>query len=284
MENRVQILYVFIKIKQNVINKNNMSYITTGGGGMGNQLKKFISALRLNPNSKSHMSYYANIFKDKSLCVLDSKTQYTGLNTWRIIVLPSDTDIPDNFCKYTTPDKGFHNCDVNGRNIDHEYLRIPISFRKKIINLIETRLQFSDLVNDKVNDFTNKYGSYSSVHIRSFKADNFPNDKSSRYAQQRHENWVNVGRQSCINYINDLKDTNILISSDSQSECDYIKSQCKNKHFIQYISDHSHRSHENDFIDMVLLSKGNHMILSTISTYSEVAWYLSGCNENIHLC
>lgn len=261
-----------------------MSYVTSGGGGMGNQLKKFISALRLNTDSKGHLSYFNNVFKDQTLCKLDSSKQYTSLNTWRIIVLPTDVDIPNNFCKYTNVDKGFHNCDENGRNVDHEYLRIPVSFRKKIINLVQTRLQFSELVNDKVNDFTNKHGSYSSVHIRSFKADNFPNDKSSRYAQQRHENWINNGRQSCVNYINDLKDTNILISSDSQSECDYVKSQCKNKHFIQYISEHSHRSHENDFIDMVLLSKGNHMILSTISTYSEVAWYLSGCNENIHLC
>ena len=60
----------------------------------------------------------------------------------------------------------------------------------------------------------------------------------------------------------------------------YMNNRAK---FIQYINDHSNRTHENDFIDMVLLSKGNHMVLSTISTYSEAAWYLGGCNENIHL-
>ena len=113
-----------------------MSYITTGGGGMGNQLKKFISALRLKSSSKAHLSYYTKIFKDKSLCVLDPGARYTELNTWRIMVLPSDTDIPDGFCKYATADKGFHFCDANGRNVDHEYLRIPVSFRQKIILLI----------------------------------------------------------------------------------------------------------------------------------------------------
>jgi len=121
-----------------------MSYVTSGGGGMGNQLKKFISALRLNTDSKGHLSYFNNVFKDQTLCKLDSSKQYTSLNTWRIIVLPTDTDIPNNFCKYTTLDKGFHNCDENGRNVDHEYLGIPVSFRKKIINLRETRLLFGE--------------------------------------------------------------------------------------------------------------------------------------------
>ena len=261
-----------------------MIFVTSGGGGMGNQIKKFISALRLNINSKSHLSYYSSIFADKSLSVLDPNVQYTPLNTWRIIVLPTDDEIPSGFCQYSTADKGFHNCDPNGKNVDHEYLRIPISFRKKIIDIINTRLQFSDMVNNKVKEFMDQHGSYSSVHIRSFNADNFINDKSSRYAKERHENWINNGRQSCIDYINNLSDTKILISADSQSECNLIKSRCKNKQFIQYITSHSQRTHENDFIDMVLLSKGNHMVLSTISTYSEVAWYLSGCNENIHLC
>ena len=121
-----------------------MPSVTSGGGGMGNQIKKFISALRLHPESKSHMSYFGNIFKDKTLCQLDSKQQYTPLNTWRIVTLPSDSEIPVGFCKFSTSDKGFHNCDVNGRNIDHEYLRIPHSFRKKIINLIQNRLQYSN--------------------------------------------------------------------------------------------------------------------------------------------
>ena len=264
--------------------RNNMPSVTSGGGGMGNQIKKFISALRLHPESKSHMSYFGNIFKDKTLCQLDSKQQYTPLNTWRIVTLPSDSEIPVGFCKFSTLDKGFHNCDVNGRNIDHEYLRIPHSFRKKIINLIQNRLQYSDLVNNKVDDFIKNHESYSSVHIRSFKADNFSNDKSSRYALERHLNWVNVGRQTCIDHINNLSDNKILISSDSQSEFNIVKSQCHNKQFIRYATNNSDRSHEDDFIDMVLLSKGNHMVLNTISTYSEVAWYLSGCNENIHLC
>jgi len=261
-----------------------MSYITTGGGGIGNQLKKFISALRLKSSSKAHLSYYTKIFKDKSLCVLDPGVRYTELNTWRIMVLPSDIDIPNGFCKYSTADKGFQFCDANGRNVDHEYLRIPVSFRQKIIDLINTRLQFSDMVNNKVKEFVDQHGSYSSVHIRSFNADNFVGDKSSIYAAERHANWVGTGRQLCIDYINNLSDTKILITTDSQSECDFIKSRCENKQFIQYTTEHSNRTYENDFIDMVLLSKGNHMVLSTISTYSEVAWYLGGCNENIHLC
>lgn len=260
-----------------------MPYVTTGGGGMGNQIKKLISALRLDPSSKGHLSYFEKIFKDQSIWIKNPKLNYVPINTWRINVLPTDIEIPGGFCQITTSDKGFNNCDINGRNVDSEYLRIPVEFRNKIIKLINEHLQFSSYVNDKVNNFINNHGEYSSVHLRTFKADNFPNDKSSVHAAARHKDWVNRGRQLCINYIKEINDETIFLASDSDSESNLIKSSCPNKKFIQYNAN-DERTHVDDFIDMVILSKGNHMVLNTISTYSEVAWYFSGCNQNIYLC
>lgn len=250
---------------------------------MGNHIKKLISALRLHPDSKTHLSYFDTIFKDKSINVLDPSIRYNSINTWRIKVLPYDIDIPNGFCKYTLPEKGFSDYDPNGRNVDSEYLRIPITFRKKIINLIKEKLEFSDVVNDKVNTFINNHSNYHSVHLRTFKADNLSNDRSSKYALQRHNDWMSTGRKLCLNYIENLPDGKIFVSSDSTSEFNYIVSKFPNKKFIRYINS-PERTHIDDFVDMVLLSKGDHMILNTISTFSEVAWYFSGCNENIHLC
>ena len=261
-----------------------MPYITTGGGGMGNQIKKFISAIRLDPNSKSHLPYFQDIFKNRSVCVVEPGVKYTPINTWRIIVLDSDTEIPNNFCQATTKNKDFDNCDTLGRNIDFEYLRIPMPFRLKIIKLVHQKLVPSLSIQNQVNSFIKHHGNYSSVHIRSFNADNFINDKSSRHASKRNKIWINEGRQKCINYINNLSDKKIFLSSDSQSESTLIKQSCPNKIFINYIDKDSNRSFESDFTDMILLSKGNHMILNPTSTFSELAWYFGGCNENIHIC
>jgi len=261
-----------------------MPYITTGGGGIGNQIKKFISAIRLHPESKAHLSYFENIFGNKSICTKDSGIKYIPINTWRIIVLKSDTEIPDNFCRVTLKNQDFDNCDEFGRNIDFEYLRIPISFRLKIVKLIGQNLRPNAIIEHKVNEFVKNHGNYSSVHIRSFNADNFVNDKSSRHAFTRNKTWIDHGRQRCINYINNLSDKKIFISTDSQSESDIIKESCPNKNFINYIEKNSRRTFEDDFTDMMLLSKGNHMILNSVSTFSELAWYFGGCNENIHIC
>jgi len=262
--------------------KSSTPYLTTGGGGMGNHIKKLISALRYHPESKGHLSYFNTIFKDKSINVTDPTIRYRDINTWRIRVLPHDVDIPNGFCKYTLQERGFSDCDTNGRNIDSEYLRIPISFRNKIVRLIREKLEVSDVVNDKVNNFINNYGNYHSIHLRTFKADNFINDTSSKYALQRHNDWVNRGRHLCLSYIESLPDGQIFVSSDSKSEFNYITSKFPNKKFIQYNIDK--RNHTDDFVDLILLSKGDYMILNTISTFSEVAWYFGGCNEKIHLC
>ena len=74
-----------------------------------------------------------------------------------------------------------------------------------------------------------------------------------------------------------LTDANHLESFHSTEPADYDK---------KIISLYTQSSlYSNDFLDMILLSKGIEMILCRISTYSEVAWYLSKCNKNIHsLC
>tara|TARA_R110001592_G_scaffold200507_1_gene449360 strand:- start:611 stop:1468 length:858 start_codon:yes stop_codon:yes gene_type:complete len=278
-------------------------YIATGGGGMGNQIKKLVSAKRLHPDSQTDLGYFNELFANQDL-YHNNNRRGIEMCTWRFLVLPEDNEIPNNFNVHTTGNEvigqGFTwhdpyshwSFNEDGRNVDCEYLRIPDTYRNKILKVFKDYLQVHSNIQYYVDEFKKEYGQFASVHLRSYNADGFVKNGANRggdvnpRAKARHQYWNNVQRTQLYEYVKQLKEDVVYISSDNRSEIESLKSSCPTKKFIHYTDVYEkpfESDYSNDFLDMVLLSKGVEMVLCRISTYSEVAWYLSNCNKNIKL-
>jgi hypothetical protein len=278
-------------------------YIATGGGGIGNQIKKLVSAKRLHADSQTDLSYFNDLFERQDLYHGGNRNG-TPMCTWRFLVLPEDIEIPYGFNIHTTGPcnigHGFTwydpysqwSVNTDGRNVDCEYLRIPEIYRNKILKIFNDYLVIHPEICYYVNEFKKEYGTFASAHLRSFNADNFVKNGSNRggdlslLAKARHQYWINNQRLQFYEYIKQLKENVVYISSDNRSEIEDLKLNCPTKKFIHYTDLYSKpfdSDYSNDFLDMILLSHGTEMILCRISTYSEVAWYFSKCNKNIKL-
>ena len=281
-----------------------MKYIATGGGGIGNQIKKLISAKRLHPESQTDLSYFNDLFANQNLYHNGNRSG-SGMCTWRLLVLPQDTEIPPGFNEHTTGNEvtsmgkfdwydpySHWSFNEDGRNVDCEYLKIPVQYTNKILNIIDEYFDIHSNIKKWVHEFRTKYPAYSSIHIRSYKSDEFCKNGANRggdnnpRAQARHEYYNNIQKPLIQDYIKNLQNDLIYISSDNRKDIDELKTRFPNKTFIHYTDVFPKpftSDYNNDFLDMVLLSKGLEMILCRISTYSEMAWYLSKCNRNVQI-
>tara|TARA_A100001391_G_scaffold198079_1_gene179259 strand:+ start:3902 stop:4747 length:846 start_codon:yes stop_codon:yes gene_type:complete len=278
-----------------------MKYIATGGGGIGNQIKKIVSAKRLHPDSQTDLSYFNSLFKRQDL-YHNEKREGKPMCTWRFLVFSEDTEIPKGFNLHTTGDCGighgftWHDpysswsFNDDGRNVDCEYLRIPNEYRQKILKIFDEYLAVNESIKYCVDEFKKEFNSFSSVHLRSFNADTFVKNGANRggdknpVARARHQHWIDVQRDKFYNYVSQLKENVIYTSSDNREEVEFLKHRFPNKKFIHYTDVYEkpfESDYQNDFLDLILLSKGIEMILCRISTYSEVAWFYSNCNENL---
>lgn len=282
----------------------NKIYLATGGGGMGNQIKKLISAKRLHPKSQTDLSYFNDLFENQNLHH-NGNRRGEPMCTWRFLVLPEDTEIPPGFNEHTTGNEvtamgkfdwydpySHWSFNEDGRNVDCEYLKIPTQYTDKILNIIDEYFDIHLNIKKWVHEFRTKYPTYSSIHIRSYNCDNFCKNGANRggdknpKALARHEYYNKVQKPLIHDYIQNVQNNLIYVSSDNRKDIEELKARFPEKTFIHYTdvfpkpfkSDYC-----NDFLDMVLLSKGLEMILCRISTYSEMAWYLSRCNRNIQI-
>lgn len=271
---------------------NDKKYIATRLKGFCNCFKNLMSVLRLHPESKTTMKRCATVLQKDNI-IFDGKNphEYIERNNWRLEVLPSDTDIPIGFFTPVPRDHPEWTDHVNSdcRHVDHQFLRIPMSFRKKINDMIDQDFKVKTFIIDIVNEFVKDNGAFDSVHLRTFS----PN---RTYAMKsRYDYYINKQRELFIEEINNCKNNKIFISYDYLPELEYIKEQCKSKQIITFQSknfDNIEQYNEgyinttdliNDFINLLILSRGEKMILHKLSTFSEVAWYYSKCNENISI-
>jgi hypothetical protein len=270
---------------------NDKKYLAVGGKGFCNCFKNLMSVLRLNEHSKTTVQRCGLVLEDKSIMFdheNDKTTDYIEHRGWRLKVLEADTDIPINFCEVfdRTHPKWTDSVNVDKRHVDHQYLKIPLSFRKKINDLIESRFKVRHELLEIVDKFYQEHGPYDSVHLRTF----CPN---RTYAMQsRYEYYLNTQKNKFIEAINSCQSDKVFVSYDYMPELNDVISKCNNKQIITFnklnfnVPLYKERAVDfneflNDFIDLLLLSKGNQMILHELSTFSEVAWFYSNCNENV---
>ena len=265
-------------------------------GGLANRIKCMVSCFRLSDEIYVKWDVLDTITKQiKHLLncpyeelfsyppeINEVKKDYITYKSHCLLIKDSD-DIPEGFSIFKSNCKRqFSRNDSKYRNIDFEYNRIPENIKKTYIELFKKPI-LNKNIQDKIDNFYNKNMKdrvVISCHIRSW---------HTKYEQDRRSLFdVN-------NFINKLEELNkkynnciIFVTSDSESAKKTILDKFKNS--ISYnrttnnkTSRHNKEGIKEDLIELYLLSRCNVLVGSHYSSYSEVAWWLSGCVNEVYI-
>ena len=151
-------------------------------------------------------------------------------------------------------------------------LRIPDNVIQNYLPFFQNIKPINE-IQHKILDFSKNFNSQTiSLHIRSW---SLPNEQ---------------GRQSLFNIdkikykLKEFKNHQIFLVTDNPKN----KELLSEFNIITYprlskIDRNSKLSIQEDLIELYLLSKNKTMILSHFSSYSEVAWWLGGCSNDIFI-
>ena len=162
-------------------------------------------------------------------------------------------------------------------SIDYKYNNIPTTIKDEYLQLLK-KLEINDNINNVINRITSKYQEFLSVHIRTWKT--FGSLEDNRSDLPRYNHYLK-NRDYFIEYINKSNYKDVFISTDNKDEIQYIIKNINNKNIFFTERNENLSNLQNDFIDIIILSKGKEIIGSFISTFTEMAWWYSNCNKNI---
>jgi hypothetical protein len=111
------------------------------------------------------------------------------------------------------------------------------------------------------------------MHIRSWISDKNPETYND------HDRFNKFRLEKYISIIQAKSDKTFFISTDNEQIKNFILDTCKNVLFFDRRPDFTNI--QNDFIDLLLLSKNDVLYGSILSTFTEMAWYYSGCNQKV---
>lgn len=164
------------------------------------------------------------------------------------------------------------------KTLCYTYDRTPqyfINKYKKYVSQIKPTKDITDIVNkywDKVGFNDNIVG----VHIRQ---GDFEKHKERR-----------VDINKFISKMTEIKTKNtktvFYISTDNQSLIPFFEKKFTKDSVITFdhIQDNkSHSDFKTAFICLLILSKPKHLVLTNFSTYSQLAWWLGGCNAKVDI-
>lgn len=150
--------------------------------------------------------------------------------------------------------------------IDLRYSNIPRNIINVYLDIIN-KFNINEQVLNSVNEFLCKInGDFLGVHIRTWNTNGSLSD--NRSSNERYKWYI---------------DKDVLISTDNIDEVKVILPYIKDKniHFIDKINDLN--DIQNDFKDILLLSKSKYLIGSLNSTFSELSWWYGGCKSEVEI-
>lgn len=253
-------------------------------GGICNRLKCLITAMRYAETfSKGLILYwpensllsckFSDLF-DNNFAEVDTQQfqsiydtgengKYQILGTWRLLVLPED-NLPKNFSRAFPSD--------GGQNIDFEYDRIPINIRRNFLKYL-TKLSVKKEIIDIVKEVSSMFDSNDvSVSVRSW--EEYP---------PRHDLF---DLRNVYKALDGARARKFFVSCDSMEILNSIIEKYGEK-IITYpeatlrSSGKAIRCPRDLLCDLLLLAKNKKLFVSYLSTFSEMAWWFSGCEAEI---
>ncbi len=282
--------------------------VSSNLGGISNRLKCLVSLWRLSdkydrkllvywPRNHDCGAEFHNLFENKfkflnkeefykikrkdfvyhtcedTASIKNSKHKYILSSTCRWIFLPEE--IKKGFSiEYPTKKRD---------NIDLEYDRIPKSPQKEILTYLK-RIKPTKKIRDKIEEFSEKnkiedcFGIHvrrrDHVHRRDFVGEISSDDKFFKKIKE---------------ILKENPKARFLLCTDSEeTEKGYIKEFGKKIIVFQKTNknnrDRTNRAETQEgLIDLFLLSKTKHILGTFYSTFTEMAWWLGGCNSKVEI-
>lgn len=254
--------------------------------GFSNRLKCLISASLLDseyrvywpPENFCGLSY-SDIFQEQFRETDQIPGDSDVLNTWRF-ELPIDLlkYLPSGFSDCSTGYKRIHfPGDSQAKTIDFEYLKIPPQILATLGKQF-TQIRFSKKIVDRFNvRMRDMPDSYVGVHARTWFDE-----------PERKQKWFSF--EDFVKACSRFQDKEIFVTSDDPLFIENL-SRALNKKLVtaeKILQRPSKPWHQNspeemldDIVELLVLSKASHLVLTAMSTYSEVAWFLGGCTEEV---
>ncbi|MDA8430851.1 MAG: methyltransferase domain-containing protein [Geobacteraceae bacterium] len=261
--------------------------IVLPNSGFSNRLKSLISASLLDKDYKVYWPpelfcglNYADIFRDAFREIDHVPAGSKLLNTWRF-ELPAELRnlLPVGFSDCSTGYKGIKfPCDNQSRTIDFEYLKIPQPILAVLIKQF-TQLRFSEEITARVNArLAEMPRHFTGVHARSWFDE-----------PERNHKWFNF--DDFVKVCSRFRDQELFVTSDDPAFIQSLSHALNKKLIVLERSgqrapkpwDQNNRAEMlDDIVELLVLSHASCLVLTAMSTYSEVAWFLGGCREEIY--
>ena len=258
-----------------------MTIVADLQAGLANRIKNIVSCIRIdddvevvwNPTLHNPSGLRGTKLNDyfSNLKVCQDKKGKRVRSSWRFEVLDSD-NLPENFSLIDDKIKSLFGRKFNpvvesGRSIDFEYGRTPENLRNDYLKCFD-KLKINENILESVDSFSSKFDDNTvSVHIRTWHDDPPRNQKL-------------FDMTKVLSLMKEYKDSNFFVTSDSMSAINYLKQEFGENRIVTY----PHTNENLDcFIEILLLSKNKVLIGSPISTFSEMAWWFSGCKSEVKI-
>ncbi len=269
--------------------------ISANGSGLCNRIKSLLSAMRIAeymndneikvawPKKQGVISdcNFNDIFENENMLLKkeDNTNGAVMYNLWRFAIMPDDL-IPDGFSDGTGIryydrkkfDKHSHTR-PDGKNIDGEYDRIPEEVRKKYLKHISTLKVNKDILHE-VDVFSKKFDNNTiSVQIRSWNDDDYK------------KNFFDIN--DFYQVMDSMsEETTFFLTADVPDVVDMFIDRYGDRIIVRPTNvDIGTRDNKQGIIDamidLLLLSKNKILIGTYISTFTEVAWWYSGCKSKV---
>jgi hypothetical protein len=290
--------------------------VSTEPGGLGNRIKSWVSARRIDPDARVHWPRTANMpaaFADlfENDCAVDQvPAGATEHCSWRLAILPQDIAAlpagfatagggahpllrlfgrllwrlrgePDDRYRYMIAPKRFspRSMRADGRIIDFEYGRIPEHFRDAYVPLFASVVPRA-AIRERVETFARSHldASIIGVQVRTWRDDPRRHRKHHRPAIGRLRALVDAAG----------RDRRFFIVSDDDDVVPWFQELVGPGRVVAYARRTARRESwqtkegmVEDLIDMLLLARCNELFASYLSTFSETAWWLGGARARV---
>lgn len=290
--------------------------VSTEPGGLGNRIKSWISATRIDPAARvfwpqtpNMPARFAELFANE--CGLDEMpAAATEHCSWRLVVLPEDEPElpagfatvgggahplarrvgrlwwrlrgrPDDRYRYMIAPKGFSRRSArrDGRIIDFEYGRIPPHFQRVYAPLFAAVRPIA-AIQDQVESFAAEYlgADVVGVQVRTWRDDPRRHRRHHRPAVGRLLRLLEAAG----------KDKRFFVVSDDDDVVPWLTGLVGSGRVLTFPREtrrlqswQSPAGMSEDLIDMLLLSRTRELYASYLSTFSETAWWLGGARAPV---
>ena len=290
--------------------------VSTEPGGLGNRIKSWVSARRIDPDARVHWPRTPNMpaaFGDlfSNDCAVDGlPAGATEHCSWRLAILPEDVaELPAGFAtagggahplrrrigrfvwrlrgepderyRYMLAPKRFSPRSMrrDGRIIDFEYGRIPQHLRDAYVPLFASVAPRAEIL-DRVEAFARQHLGEATigVQVRTWRDDPRRHRKHHRPA---------IGRLRAL-LDSAAGDSRIFVVSDDDDVVPWLRTVVGDSRVLAFPratkrreSWQSREGMVEDLIDMLLLSRSPQLFASYLSTFSETAWWLGGARAKV---